>query len=713
MVSSVIYPDNTGGNRKATYGYGSANGVGDKLSRVGSLAFGGGTVVDYTYYGLGTAVKTDYSAAGINWDLITGSGSDPYAGLDRFGRIVRNLWKVTSGGAALDEIKYGYDRASNRIWRENMVAKAQTTPQYFDELYGYDGAYRLTQTQRGQLAGNPPSSVTNKRFAQAWPTLDPLGNWLSFNEDSNGDGTNDLTQTRAANAVNEITSLSTSPTAWTQPGYDAAGNMTSLPRPSAPTSGYLATYDAWHRLVKLRTDVTTPVTVAEYAYDGLTRRTVKKTHASGTLSETRHFYYSAGWRLLEERIDAGTTYGAQYVWGLRYIDDCVLRDRPSGSERLYVLQDANWNVDALYSSGIVERYAYAPYGAPTVLNADFTVKSGGTGYAWNVLYAGYKWDAESGLFQVRFRYLHPMLGNWVTRDPIGYGSDTNLYWNVYGNPIVYVDPFGLRPCLCGCEGLVDVKDAVNDHFNKLIGRTLAAVAMQNGNFEARQEALFDALVKGTVLETNAELSLLANLRGVQMNNCSTVFDQSATSILIQCGQDKICIGLDKIGHFFQLGYAYQEIRSKLMKKYRLTEADAIAAAEAWGSWTEGIDVPNRTANTTSFIKTPPLQGGKGVDPFNNPADPFRDFRFSDTRLNRIGAWGSLADQQLGLVFDPTGVSSPADLAANSTGFKFWSDFAKAGFKDTFKFDICAYISTDWDQSVKKNTNKRLPQRPKN
>jgi len=58
-----------------------------------------------------------------------------------------------------------------------MVAKAQTTPQYFDELYGYDGAYRLTQTQRGQLAGNPPSSVTNKRFAQAWPTLDPLGNW--------------------------------------------------------------------------------------------------------------------------------------------------------------------------------------------------------------------------------------------------------------------------------------------------------------------------------------------------------------------------------------------------------------------------------------------------------------------------------------------------------------------------------------------------------
>ncbi len=42
----------------------------------------------------------------------------------------------------------------------------------------------------------------------------------------------------------------------------------------------------------------------------------------------------------------------QYVWGERYIDDLILRDRDTTGdgtldERLYALQDANWNVVAV------------------------------------------------------------------------------------------------------------------------------------------------------------------------------------------------------------------------------------------------------------------------------------------------------------------------------------------------------------------------------
>ena len=59
--------------------------------------------------------------------------------------------------------------------------------------------------------------------------------------------------------------------------------------------------------------------------------------------------------------------------GLRYIDDCVLRDRTTEAalahRRLFALQDANWNVIALFdptadddAGAIVERYAYTPYG---------------------------------------------------------------------------------------------------------------------------------------------------------------------------------------------------------------------------------------------------------------------------------------------------------------------------------------------------------------
>ncbi len=45
--------------------------------------------------------------------------------------------------------------------------------------------------------------------------------------------------------------------------------MTSIPRPADPTLSFVATYDAWNRLVKL-TDGTN--TVAEYVYDGANRR---------------------------------------------------------------------------------------------------------------------------------------------------------------------------------------------------------------------------------------------------------------------------------------------------------------------------------------------------------------------------------------------------------------------------------------------------------
>jgi hypothetical protein len=55
----------------------------------------------------------------------------------------------------------------------------------------------------------------------------------------------------------------------------------------------------------------------------------------------------------------------QFAWGIRYIDDLLLRGRdPSGigtlSERFYGLQDPNWNVSALAetSGALQERYGY-------------------------------------------------------------------------------------------------------------------------------------------------------------------------------------------------------------------------------------------------------------------------------------------------------------------------------------------------------------------
>ena len=77
----------------------------------------------------------------------------------------------------------------------------------------------------------------------------------------------------------------------------------------------------------------------------------KSYDGSGTLTESRFFSYSNQWQILEEYLSSDlATPLIQWVWGLRYIDDCVLRDRGvSGgtlNERLFALQDANWNVVA-------------------------------------------------------------------------------------------------------------------------------------------------------------------------------------------------------------------------------------------------------------------------------------------------------------------------------------------------------------------------------
>ena len=76
------------------------------------------------------------------------------------------------------------------------------------------------------------------------------------------------------------------------------------------TDNYTLTFDAWNCLVKVEDGETT---VAEYEYDGLNHRTVKKTYVSGSLYETRHFYYDKDWRCLEERVGTSSDADRRYV----------------------------------------------------------------------------------------------------------------------------------------------------------------------------------------------------------------------------------------------------------------------------------------------------------------------------------------------------------------------------------------------------------------
>ncbi|MBW3540456.1 MAG: RHS repeat-associated core domain-containing protein [Planctomycetes bacterium] len=448
--TALTYPS----GRALSYDYGPAGGMDDAASRVQSVEDGALELAKYSYLGQATFVEVDYTEPGLRYTLIDlALADDPdtgdiYTGLDRFGRVKDCRWRNYGLASDAERIKYGYDRAGNRLWRENVVADAHAAD--FDELYAYDGLHRLKDFDRGDLNATK-DGLTTLTFAQEW-SLDPTGNWSAFREDADGNTAWDLNQSRTANKVNELSDVSeTVGPSWVTPVYDRAGNMTTVPKPADPTQAFTCTFDGWNRLVRIAEAGTT---VAEYEYDGAKRRSVKKVYAAGQLDETRHFYYSAPdrWQVLEERIDAATTADRQFVWGLRYVDDLILRDRDTNSDgtsdqRLYALQDGNWNVAAVAdSSGSVqERFAFDSYGTSAVLTPAFVARMLSS-FDWENRFAGYRYDSECGFYLIRQRSYIPGLA-WLQRDPLGYADALNLYEYAHNNPGKYNDPTGGPPVI--------------------------------------------------------------------------------------------------------------------------------------------------------------------------------------------------------------------------------------------------------------------------
>jgi RHS repeat-associated protein len=410
-------------------------------------------LADYAYLGRGDIIQQVSPQPGLMYTLIgIAGGNDPitgdiYRGLDSFGRVKDLIWLGTGAGGSsssssgpaniLERVQHGYDRASNRLYRAEPVDPSDQ----HDEFYDYDAIYRLKDFQRGSL-NTTKTGIAALTFAQCW-NLDEAGNWTGFREDDNGDGLWDLMQNRASNRANEISLITESVgPSWITPAHDKAGNMTTMPQPASPTLGYGGTYDAWNRLVKLTAG---GVTVATYAYDGLNRRGVANTYSGSVLAETRHFFFSHQWQVVEDRVGASIAANRQFVWGTRYVDNLVLRDRDttgggSLNERLYALQDGNWNITAIADAGgnIQERFAYSSYGMPFFLSPTFGTRPG-SDFVWDRLFGGYCWELDSSLYLVRNRVYHGLLGVWLQRD---FFAGTNLNRYAGNRPSFFVDPSG-------------------------------------------------------------------------------------------------------------------------------------------------------------------------------------------------------------------------------------------------------------------------------
>ena len=149
---------------------------------------------------------------------------------------------------------------------------------------------------------------------------------------------------------------------------------------------------------------------------------------------------------------------ALYLYGPGGLDDLVGMmlecDETPGlnqaAETFFAHTDAQNSVVALVrpNGAIAERYAYAPFGEPAIYAPDGTTERTASLYNNTRLYTGRPWNADLGLYDCRMRHYDPVLGRFISPDPIGaYGDWNNLgnpYSYVGNNPGAFTDPLGLQ-----------------------------------------------------------------------------------------------------------------------------------------------------------------------------------------------------------------------------------------------------------------------------
>ena len=306
--------------------------------------------------------------------------------------------RLTALGNGSESVSYTYDAANRRT--------SLTLPNGITAQYGYDDADQLTALNY-LTAGNAVLGSLAYQYDAAGRRTGTTGSWAS--DQLPGATAGDYTY----NAGNRLTGGNTY-----SPAYDNEGQMTQ------DGQGRTYVWNARHQLSQIRQGATT---VASFQYDALGRRIQKNVNGSAT-----GYLYDGANPVQEQQ--GGTLNTLLTGPG---IDERYARDDTPG--RLFYLTDALGSTIALTDAGgnIQQRYAYDPYGGYAASNA------GSTNNPYT--YTGRE-DDQTGLYYYRARYYSPQMMRFISEDPLGLGGGLNVYAYVAGNPINFVDPFGLDPC---------------------------------------------------------------------------------------------------------------------------------------------------------------------------------------------------------------------------------------------------------------------------
>lgn len=358
-----------------------------------------------------------------------------------------------NGPLAADAITYGYDELGRTILRTVEGSGAETWA--FDELgrsIAHDSDLgNFTLSYLGQTDQITERALTGSSLATSWSYLTNLNdrrlseiNNVGLSPSQFSTFHYDMTPAKLITSITEASDVGPDyPAVSTQAAtynnlnqltvlnaqgltYDDNGNLLSDGKRNY-------TWDAENRLLT----ITYPGVAGkktEFTYDGLSRRvSIKSTPAGGGSSVTTSYVW-CGSAICQSR-NAGNTPIRQYLAEGEYLPGVAPETIFYGSDQIGSVRRTF--IDASTASA----FNYDPFGnflqAGTPV-ADFN-------------YAGMLYNRDSGLYLTQHRAYDPVVGRWLSRDPVTKSNSAlpNAYAYVEGNPLYSVDPGGLYTAQVG------------------------------------------------------------------------------------------------------------------------------------------------------------------------------------------------------------------------------------------------------------------------